>query len=108
MLCCVSLIAEIMAVVETLEVDSQKRVLAIVTDLRDGGAQAAVLALPDDPDDPDQWDEWMLRWKKQAHDALAARRAQLEAARLIDSNGAITTDRWPADMAPGSKTSVET
>ena len=108
MLSRVSLIAEIVAVIETLDVDKQKRVLAVVTHLRDGGGQTAVLALPDDPDDPAQWDEWMGRWKNQAHEALATRRAQLEAAGLIDSKGAITTDRWPADMAPGSKSSVET
>ncbi|MFI5300767.1 MAG: hypothetical protein ACHREM_22010 [Polyangiales bacterium] len=108
MLTGVSLLADIVVVVEGLDARAQQRVLELATRLRDHGTSSADLALPVDLDDESQWDRWGARWGARADAVLAERRTQLERAGLMDASGAIVTDRWPADMAPGSKTSVET
>ena len=108
MLTVVSLVAEIAVVVESLDARAQQRVLELAIRLRDHGTCAAELALPADLDDDAEWERWGDRWGARADAVLAETRARLERAGLIDASGAIATDRWPADMAPGSKTRVET
>jgi hypothetical protein len=103
----VSLLADIVVVVEGLDARAQQRVLELATRLRDHGTNTADLALPVDLDDESQWDRWSARWGARADVVLAESRTRLEHAGLVDASGAIATDQWPADMATGSKTSVE-
>lgn len=61
-----------------------------------------------DPGDEDRWTSWIESMLDAAGERIAERQRELRARGIVDDAGELAVSDLPADMQPGSKTSVTT
>lgn len=61
-----------------------------------------------DPGDEDRWTSWIESLLDSAGERIAERQRELRARGIIDDAGELAVSTLPADMQPGSKSSVTT
>lgn len=61
-----------------------------------------------DPRDEDRWTSWIESMLHAAGERIAERQRELRDRGIIDEAGKLAVSTLPADMQPGSKTSVTT
>ncbi|MEP7124226.1 MAG: hypothetical protein ABJE95_25085 [Byssovorax sp.] len=67
-----------------------------------------VFAEPPDPADTARWAEWLEAARITAGERITATRREMQARGILDAEGRLTAGELPADMRPGSTTSVAT
>ena len=60
------------------------------------------------PDEPARWREWLEAMRVGAGERIAAARREMQAQGVLDAEGKLTPGDLPADMRPGSTSSVST
>ena len=61
-----------------------------------------------DPGDEDGWTSWLDSLLDGAGERIAGKQREMQALGIIDDAGELATSALPADMQPGSTTSVTT
>jgi hypothetical protein len=68
----------------------------------------AVVMAPPDPSDTARWEEWLDATGIAAGERIRATMREMQARGILDAEGRLTPGELPADMRPGSTTSVAT
>lgn len=76
--------------------------------LRPATAPLAVGGIPPEPCDEETWSAWLDSLLDAATDRIAAVQQELRARGIVDEEGNLLLATLPADMMPGSTTSVST
>jgi hypothetical protein len=103
-----TVLEELVHIVQTLGIDEQRQVLGLAAKLSEARKLPDLSVAQLDVDDDAAWDSWSKRIGVRSAIVLDDEKRRLQGLGLVDGDWSARTAELPEDMLSSSKTSVET